>query len=66
MGYKSPSPLEPESEDCLPLQFLIKKANVVLNKNQIVVDINLRIVADLPVEFTIVENIKYHRDEEQS
>lgn len=66
VGYKSPSPLEPESEDCLPLQFLIKKANVVLNKNQIVVDINLRIVADLPVEFTIVENIKYHRDEEQS
>ena len=65
-GYKSQSPLEPESDDCLPLQFLIKKANVVLNKNQIIVDINLRVVADSPVEFPILENIKYHRDEEES
>ena len=64
-GYKSQSPLEPESEDCLPLKFLIKKANVVLNKNQVIVDINLRIVADSPVELPIIENIKYHRDEEQ-
>ncbi|NEP43178.1 MAG: hypothetical protein F6K35_29720, partial [Okeania sp. SIO2H7] len=65
-GYKSHSPLEPESDDCLSAKLLIKKANVVLNKNQIIVDINLRIVADSPVEFPIIENIKYHRDEEQS
>ena len=65
-GYKSQSPLEPESDDYLSARFLIKKANVMLNKNQIIVDINLRIVADSPIEFPIIENIKYHRDEEES
>ena len=65
-GYKSHSPLKPESDDCLSARFSIKKANVVLDKNQIIVDINLRIVADSPVEFAIAENIKYHTEEEQS
>jgi len=64
-GYKSQLPLKRESDDCLPTQFLIKKANVTLNKNQIVVDINMRIVADSPIEFPIAENIKYHSEEEQ-
>ena len=57
-GYKSQLPLEPESDACLPAKFLIKKANVMIKKNQVIVDINLRIVADSPVEFPIVENIK--------
>ena len=64
-GYKSQSPLEPESDDYLSAKFLIQKANVVLNKNQVIVDINLRIVADSPVELPIIENIKYHREGEQ-
>ncbi|NEQ35732.1 MAG: helix-turn-helix domain-containing protein [Okeania sp. SIO3I5] len=64
-GYKSQLPLEPESDDYLSAKLLIKKANVALNKNQIVVDINLRIVAESPIEFPIAQNIKYHSEEEQ-
>ena len=55
-GYKTQLSPEPESGDCLPIKFLIKKANVVVDKNQIIVDINLRIVASSPSEIPIIEN----------
>ncbi len=38
-------------------KIIIKKANVVLDKNQIIVDINLRIVASSPSEIPIIENL---------
>jgi hypothetical protein len=55
-GYKTLSSPEPESGDCLSAKIIIKKANVVLDKNQIIVDINLRIVASSPSEIPIIEN----------
>jgi hypothetical protein len=55
-GYKTQSSPEPESGDCLSAKIIIKKANVVLDKNQIIVDINLRIVASSPSEIPILEN----------
>ena len=56
-GYKTQSSPEPDSGDCLPIKFLIKKANVVVDKNQIIVDINLRIIASSPSEIPIIENL---------
>lgn len=55
-GYKTQSSPETESGDCLPIKFVIKKANIILDKNQIIVDINLRIVASSPSEIPIIEN----------
>jgi len=56
-GYKTQSSPEPESGECLPIKFLIKKANVVVDKNPIIVDINLRIIASSPSEIPILENL---------
>ena len=47
-GYKTQSSPEPQSSDCLPLKFLIKKANIIVDKNQLIIDINLRIIASSP------------------
>ncbi|MEG4799848.1 helix-turn-helix domain-containing protein [Microcoleus sp. ARI1-B5] len=55
-GYKTDRPTESESGDCLSAKFIIKKANIILDKNQIIVDINLRIVASSPSEIPIIEN----------
>ncbi|MBE9163196.1 helix-turn-helix domain-containing protein [Tychonema sp. LEGE 06208] len=56
-GYQTPSSPESESGDCLPIKFSIKKANIILDKNQIIVDINLRIIASSPSEIPIIENL---------
>jgi len=54
-GYQTQSSPEAQPGDCLPIKFLIKKANIILDKNQIIVDINLRIVASSPSEIPIIE-----------
>lgn len=56
-GYQTQSSPESESGDCLSAKIIIKKANVVLEKNQIIVDINLRIIASSPSEIPIIENL---------
>jgi len=43
-GYKKQS-VEVTSGDHFSVKILVKKANIVLEKNQIIVDINLRIIA---------------------
>ena len=55
-GYKTQSSPETESGDYLSAKIVIKKANIILDKNQIIVDINLRIVASSPSEIPIIEN----------
>jgi uncharacterized protein (UPF0210 family) len=49
-GYKSHSSAENGTSDCLPLEFLIKRANITIDKHKVLVDINLRIVASSPLE----------------
>jgi hypothetical protein len=49
-GYKAESSLQSQSSDCSSVQFLINKANIIIDKNQIIVDINIRIVAPSPIE----------------
>ncbi|MFB2922387.1 MULTISPECIES: helix-turn-helix transcriptional regulator [Aerosakkonema] len=56
-GYKTQSSAEFESSDCLPLEFLIKRANITIDKHKVIVDINLRIVASKPSEIPKMEEI---------
>ncbi len=56
-GYKNQSSGEGESSDCLPLEFLIKRANITIDKHKVIVDINLRIVASKSSETQIIEEI---------
>jgi hypothetical protein len=49
-GYKSKLSDEGESGDCLAGKFLVKKANITVDKNQIIVDLHVRIVASSPLE----------------
>ena len=43
-GYKAQSAFESESSDGKPIKVLIKKANIILENNQLVIDFNLRVV----------------------
>ncbi len=54
-GDQSDLPLEAESDDYLSAKILIKKANFKLDKNQIIVDVNLRIVATSPTDFSTIK-----------
>ena len=56
-GYKTQSSAECESTDCLPLEFLIKRANITIDKHKVIVDINLRIVASKASEVLRIEDI---------
>ncbi len=55
-GYKAHLSAESQSNDCLPIKFLIKKAHITLDKNQVIIDINLRIVAPSPPETPTIED----------
>jgi hypothetical protein len=44
-GYKKQIPIEVKADDQFSVKILVKKANIVLEKNQIAIDINLRIIA---------------------
>ncbi|MBD2185689.1 hypothetical protein H6S82_25430 [Planktothrix sp. FACHB-1355] len=57
-GYKTPLSDEGESGDYLAGKFLVKKANITVDKNQIIVDLHVRIVAASPLESpATIENI---------
>ena len=68
-GYKKDPPIESQSGDYLSAKLIIKKANIVLEKNHIVVDINLKLIADSPSTFTeassesITESLEVKIDE---
>jgi hypothetical protein len=54
-GYKKPSPVDLEFDDCLPLKFQLKRANVIIDKNQVIVDLNLRIISPRSIDISNVE-----------
>lgn len=56
-GYKTQSSIESQLSDRLQIKFLIKKANISLERNNIIVDLNLRIVAPNPQAGSIIEDI---------
>ena len=58
-GYRKQIPTEIQSDDHFSVKILVKRANVVLEKNQIAIDINLRIIAATSQETTsITEEIE--------
>ena len=58
-GYRKQIPTEVQSDDHFSVKILVKRANVVLEKNQIAIDINLRIIAATSQETTsITEEIE--------
>ncbi|NUN63778.1 hypothetical protein HCU40_03215 [Pseudanabaena biceps] len=52
-GYRKQIPDEIQSDDHFSVKILVKRANVVLEKNQIAIDINLRIIAPTSVESNV-------------
>jgi hypothetical protein len=56
-GYKSRSSAQLQLSDYLPVEFLIKRANIIIDKNQIVVDINIKILPSSPSEPPGIEDI---------
>lgn len=61
-GYKTQSSPETQFSDCLPVKFLVKKAHVNLDKNQIIIDINLRIIASSLSEIIPTEKLEEDED----
>jgi hypothetical protein len=55
-GYKMQSSQQVEVSDRLQVKFIIKKANISLEKNQIIVDLNMRIVAPSPSDISSPED----------
>jgi hypothetical protein len=49
-GYKAESSLQTQSSEGLSGKFIVKQANIILDKNQVIIDINLRIIASSPIE----------------
>ena len=54
-GYRKQIPVEVKADDQFSVKILVKKANIVLEKNQIAIDINLRIIAPTSPEITLVD-----------
>lgn len=55
-GYKMQSSQQVEVSDRSQVKFIIKKANISLEKNQIIVDLNMRIVAPSPSDISSPED----------
>ena len=61
-GYKTQSSTEYQLSDCSTLDVSVKRANISFDKNKIIVDINLRIVAPSPSEPPRIEDIDRNGD----
>lgn len=57
-GYKYDQPIEYDTTDCVSLDIVVKKANIKIEKNQVMIDVNIRLAIPIPSEFTYSEN--YH------
>jgi hypothetical protein len=55
-GYKTHSSIESELNDSVSIKFLVKKANITLEKNQLIIDFNLRIIAPSPLDSPTAED----------
>lgn len=61
-GYKMQSSQQVEVSDRLQVKFIIKKANISLEKNQIIVDLKMRIVAPSPSDISSPEDTDIPED----
>jgi hypothetical protein len=57
-GYRKRIPVELQSDDHFSVKILVKRANVVLEKNQIAIDINLKIIAPTSSESNVSNDVE--------
>ncbi|HAZ43901.1 MAG TPA: helix-turn-helix domain containing protein [Cyanobacteria bacterium UBA11369] len=57
-GYKNQVASEYQLNDGVSLKLLVKQANITIEKNQLILDINLRIVTPTTSESTIFQDIQ--------
>jgi len=54
-GYKNDEPVEYDASDYVSV-IIVKKANIKIEKNQLVIDINIRLATPLPSEISNLDN----------
>ena len=54
-GYKNDEPVEYDASDCVSVT-VVKKANIKIEKNQLMIDINIRLATPLPSEISNLDN----------
>lgn len=57
-GYKIQPYIESETGDGVSIKLSVQKANITLEKNQLIIDFNLRIVAPSPSENPVIQDIQ--------
>ncbi|MFB2972105.1 helix-turn-helix domain-containing protein [Aerosakkonema sp. BLCC-F183] len=62
-GYKNQVASEYQLNDGVSLKLLVKQANITLEKNQLILDINLRIVTPTTSDSTIFQDIQVQSPE---
>ncbi|MFB2894618.1 helix-turn-helix domain-containing protein [Aerosakkonemataceae cyanobacterium BLCC-F50] len=62
-GYRTQVASEYQLNDGVSLKLLVKQANITLEKNQLILDINLRIVTPTTSESTIFQDIQVQNRE---
>ncbi|BAZ16237.1 hypothetical protein NIES4071_81120 [Calothrix sp. NIES-4071] len=55
-GYKTQVSFEADNSDSVSLKVVVKKANIILENNHLIIDLNMRIVAPSPSEAAIIED----------
>ena len=54
-GYKSQPSIESEIGDGVSIKLLVQEANITLEKNQLIIDLNIRIVAPSPSGTPVIQ-----------
>lgn len=55
-GYKNRVSFEADNSDSVSLKVVVKKANIILENNHLIIDLNMRIVAPSPSEAPTIED----------
>ncbi len=53
-GYKNDESIEYDASDCVSV-LVVKRANIKIEKNQLIIDINIRLVTPLPSEISTLD-----------
>jgi hypothetical protein len=61
-GYKNQSSVQYSVDDSLSLNLVVKKAKISIEKNQLLIDINIRLATPLPPELPLEEEIEIQND----
>ena len=57
-GYKNDEPIEYDASDCVSV-IVVKKANIKIEKNQLMIDINIRLATPIPSEISNLDKTKF-------